>query len=373
MMGLLTKNMKKICGYCEKEFETDCNHKKYCCDYCKGRYKKHRMKKSEWDSIINKKVYCSFCGQLIVGRKNTKPKLTNTFCSDKCSNRFAKHKKQPLPESGFRICNGCGKEYYYTKGQMNWGKNKPKEGGGGIRSDLYCCWDCGQKISNQRKTDTCKKHYGVTNPLKNKEIQQKAYKTYKEKTGYLNPSQNPSVQMKKEETCMKNFGVKSPSHSKKIRKKQIQTLIKNFGCINPSQSETIKNKKRATMKKNNSYNKSKEEEYINKILCEKFGEVKRQYVSKVYPFACDFYIPSLNLYIEYQGYWAHGNEPYNKNNIEHQKILQNWTNNTHPQYKNAIKTWTTKDPLKRNTARKNNLNWIEFFTIDQFMEWYNNN
>ena len=28
------------------------------------------------------------------------------------------------------------------------------------------------------------------------------------------------------------------------------------------------------------------------------------------------------------------------------------------------------NPLKRETARKNNLNWIEFFNMKQFMEWY---
>ena len=364
--------MKKNCAYCEKEFETNCKHQKHCCDYCRARYKKHHMKKSEWENIINKKVYCSFCGELIIGRKNINPKITTAFCNNKCANRFVKHGRQPLPESGIRVCQGCGKEYYYTKGQMNWGKNHPKNGGGGIRSDLYCCWDCGQKVSNQKKSDTCKKHYGVTNPLKNKAIQQKASQTYKEKTGYSNPSQNPNVKIKKEETCMKNFGVKSQNQSKEIKAKQIKSLIKNFGCTNPSQSEIIKIKKRETMKKNNSYNKSKEEEYINKILCKKFRKIERQYTSELYPFACDFYIPSLDLYIEYQGFWTHGGEPYDKNNQNHQEILQKWIKNTHPQYKNAINVWTTRDPLKRETARKNNLNWVEFFTMDQFFKWYNN-
>lgn len=40
-------------------------------------------------------------------------------------------------------------------------------------------------------------------------------------------------------------------------------------------------------------------------------------------------------------------------------------------YKIAIEVWTIRDPLKRETARKNNLNWIEFFTLDEFMNWYN--
>ena len=40
------------------------------------------------------------------------------------------------------------------------------------------------------------------------------------------------------------------------------------------------------------------------------------------------------------------------------------------QYENAIHVWTISDPLKRKIAKENNLNWLEFFTIDQFMTWY---
>ena len=41
------------------------------------------------------------------------------------------------------------------------------------------------------------------------------------------------------------------------------------------------------------------------------------------------------------------------------------------QFLRAIDVWTISDPLKRKTAKKNNLNWIEFFNMEQFMEWYN--
>ena len=39
-------------------------------------------------------------------------------------------------------------------------------------------------------------------------------------------------------------------------------------------------------------------------------------------------------------------------------------------YKNAINVWTIRDPLKRKTAKDNGLNWLEFFTMDEFMKWY---
>ena len=39
-------------------------------------------------------------------------------------------------------------------------------------------------------------------------------------------------------------------------------------------------------------------------------DIIRQYKSDLYPFACDFYIPSLDLYIECNYHWTHGNKLY---------------------------------------------------------------
>ena len=66
--------------------------------------------------------------------------------------------------------------------------------------------------------------------------------------------------------------------------------------------------------------------------------------------------------------------PYDSNNQEHQLLLEKWNEKSleHSLYESAIRTWTVVDPLKRETAKKNNLNWIEFFTMEEFMLWYNN-
>lgn len=48
----------------------------------------------------------------------------------------------------------------------------------------------------------------------------------------------------------------------------------------------------------------------------KYGieNVKRQYKSELYPFACDFYIQNLDLYIECNFHWTHGGHKFDKNN-----------------------------------------------------------
>ena len=103
------------------------------------------------------------------------------------------------------------------------------------------------------------------------------------------------------------------------------------------------------------------EEYI-----ELYGKdnVKRQYKSELYPFACDFYIISEDLYIEYNGMWTHGHTPY-IGSKENEIQLEKWKQKaeTSDYYKSAIVTWTISDVKKRNTAKENNLNYIEIWNI----------
>lgn len=181
-------------------------------------------------------------------------------------------------------------------------------------------------------------------------------------------------------TILLQYGYDNVTKVKEIRNRQVQTCIRRYGVDNISKLESTKKKKTETTKRNHTTVTSKQEEEIYKLLIDKFTIVKRQHKSKEYPFDCDFYIPELNLYIEYQGTWSHGKEPYDKNNILHQKILKDWEdrlknkiskNILNSRYKDAIRVWTIRDPLKRQIAKENGLNWIEFFNMDQFMEWYN--
>ena len=102
----------------------------------------------------------------------------------------------------------------------------------------------------------------------------------------------------------------------------------------------------------NLFNTSIPEEKLNDLLVEKYGEkdVFRQFISKKYPWHCDFYIKSIDTFIELQGMWTHGSHPYNPNSIKDQVKLQQWqsiANNGSRVYRNAIKVWTILDPNKR--------------------------
>ena len=111
---------------------------------------------------------------------------------------------------------------------------------------------------------------------------------------------------------------------------------------------------------------------IKSLLESLYVQVYYQYTSELYPFACDFYIPSEDVYIEYQGSWTHGHRPFDESNEECLEQLELWKERarTSKYYQNAIQVWTKRDPIKRETAKKNNLNWIEFFTVDEFNNWF---
>lgn len=205
----------------------------------------------------------------------------------------------------------------------------------------------------------------------------RAKETLKHKYG--NEHYNNREKMKN--TCLKRYG-KYYVQTQEFKDKARLTCLKKYGKEFSTQVQEKIKKGYETRKKNGTLATSKPEQIIKTYLSLKFINVEYQYRSKEYPFACDFYIPSKNLYIEYQGYEGHGKEPYDPSNPKHQELLNKWQqkakekeklSNKKSKYSRYIEVWTVRDPLKRKTAKNNGLNWLEFFTIEEFIKWYDKN
>ncbi len=126
-------------------------------------------------------------------------------------------------------------------------------------------------------------------------------------------------------------------------------------------------------RKNNTWNTSQPEEDTYEYLVCRFGveDVIRQFRDKLrYPFNCDFYVKSLDLFIELNLHWTHGGRPFDPNDVGCMTILSEWERRSDYSvyYKQAIKTWTVQDVKKRNTAHKNNLNYIEIYSESSISE-----
>ena len=120
-----------------------------------------------------------------------------------------------------------------------------------------------------------------------------------------------------------------------------------------------------TKKRNKSFNSSSIEDNYYDQLVEKYGkdDVIRQYSDERYPFACDFYIKSLDLFIELNLHWSHGGHLFDETNSEDMIKLNRWQEKakTSDYYKNAIQTWTVRDVAKHENAIRNNLDYIVYY------------
>ena len=116
-----------------------------------------------------------------------------------------------------------------------------------------------------------------------------------------------------------------------------------------------------TMRTNGTFNTSLPEDNYYKYLIQIYGEgnVIRGYSDERYPFMCDFYIPSDDLFIELNKSWTHGGHPFNKEDLDDLSKLEEWEDKSKisDYYKNAIYTWTDLDPRKQLIAKANNLNY----------------
>ena len=227
---------------------------------------------------------------------------------------------------------------------------------------------------------TCMKNYGVDNPLKSPEIKDKIANT----VASFSEEKKEEIKQKKVATCMKHFGEEHQFKSSAIQQKCKKTLDEHFGVESYFKTELHKkhmsnpevNAKRiekqfATKRKHGTLNTSKQEKECYELLCKAFGaeNIFTQHKTAAYPFHCDFYIKSKDLHIELNLHWSHGGHPFDASNLKDVATVERWKSKGTKYYLNAVSTWTQRDPHKREVAKKNHLNYLEFWNIDEMKTW----
>ena len=377
ILNLLIKSNKRIDGrklkYCKEQ-----NNDIY--KYIVNRYNDSSCENETIKRIlykIDKHPICPICGKpvLFCGKAN---RMFLQTCSLQCGYILRTQE----------IKNTCIKKYGCTNVfQLDEIKEKSKQ----TLFKNYGVYNSQQsEIIKLKSQQTCIKKYGVKNGGGSKQALLKAKNTFLEKYGVEYPWQSEKIKEKIKNTCIKKYGATHPAKSDIVKEKIQNTCIKKYGAKSYFQSNEYKNnfefyeyKSMLTKKKNHTWTYSKAENICYNKLIKVFNKVICQYKTKEYPFNCDFYIPEIDTYIEYQGYYTHGKHPFNpndKNDINELnnliKLSENHKNKDFNLYLSKINTWTKLDVLKRNTAKKNNLNYIEFFTIldlEKFLEKYENN
>lgn len=212
-----------------------------------------------------------------------------------------------------------------------------------------------KQIIKEKREQTCLDKYQNKCSLQNENVRLKGKETCLLTYGNVNYNNREHAKI----TCLRKYGVDSYTKTQEFKDLwKDNKFVKNFSS-----------KQVETKRKNHSFNISKQEETCYQLLKEKFPNIIRQYTSEVYPFNCDFYIPEIDTYIEFQGNWTHNSHPFNKNNKEDLELVNIWREKGTKFYQNAINVWTRRDVLKRETAKRNNLNFIEFWNLDEVKEW----
>lgn len=259
-----------------------------------------------------------------------------------------------------------------------------------------CCAECGKPVAFRsyktgynkycspsciNKDDVTRNKISIANTINAKERGKKISAIKQKRT----KEQIAKEHALSQQTRLARYGDANYSNHKAAR----QTNIRRYGHICPLHAESIKGtyecnpvagyhtwwnslsdkekhdhyiKINNTKRKNNSFNVSVIEEELSSYILSLFPDMIRQYRSQKYPFACDYYIPSIDTYIELQGSWTHGGHPYMSEDSD-VAIAMLWQQKalTSKYYKNALYTWTTRDVQKRTIAKQNGLNFYELW------------
>ena len=264
----------------------------------------------------------------------------------------------------------------------------------------YCSLNCSHKDTERAKETGQKASITKKNKIKeNPNIYTENFKlgaqkgnATKEKRSQEDPNYWKNIKDKEKTTRAQKIE-EDPLYYKKIAEKGYNTLLQkeleNPGYIK-AKTEKMKITLQEHMQENPekykaAYTKgvekglhtkslqgtnSKPEEYFYNELLKIFKkeDIFRNYnKDSRYPFNCDFYIKSKDLFIELNLFWTHGEHWFNKNNPKDIKLLtklkEKETSSTFIQ--SAIDIWTNKDVIKRETAKNNNLNYVTIWTVPE--------
>lgn len=232
-----------------------------------------------------------------------------------------------------------------------------------------------------KRNKTMLKRYGVEEPLQNEEIYKRMLKTLRQSNlelyGYTNVMKNPKI-------------------AQKANERRQETMLRRYGARNSVEIDEIRDSIFKARKRNGTLNTSRPEKLLGELLRSHFGDddvVHNTIIDDRYPYNVDYYIKSRDLFIELNGDRCHNSHWFDPNDSRDLQTLESWFKNMKriedstgksSRYRNYIKTWASTDLEKRETARKNNLNYLVFWdgsssqknkkqvpNLSDAVEWFN--
>ena len=161
-----------------------------------------------------------------------------------------------------------------------------------------------------------------------------------------------------------------PKHG--VFTQKAKTHLEGRGCPKCSANRILH-----TKMVNGTFNSSNLQDVLHEKLVDIFGtdDVASEYSEdNRYPFNCDFYIKSKDLFIELNAHWTHGGHFFDEASKDDLKRLSEWKEKAKlsKYYENAIDVWTRRDIIKHKTAEKNNINYVVLWNRQDIADFLEN-
>ena len=341
---------------------------------------------------LEKRPVCKFCGGHVSFNGYHKGSIHYSACC--CSSCHAKYTKDKRFETNIKKYGRKNfgsaekvKEYWISHygvdnpAKTDFVKKKMRETN--LRKYGFNC-SSKSEIVKEKIKQTCLKRYGVEYTGQIEEAKEKSKKTCLEKYGSEYYIGSKDRLEKTIEFSKQNYNVDWFTKSEEIKNKAKETMLKRYGVEYSMQipknkeymsylmsSYEMQERRYNTMKRNHTFNSSSTEEEFFLYIKSRFPKVIRQYKDKNrYPYFCDFYIPELDYFIELQGYYTHGNHPFDPNSNEDLQLIE-YYKKKYGEDCQPITIWSIKDVEKRNCAKRNHLNFKEVWSLEDGKNFVN--
>lgn len=222
------------------------------------------------------------------------------------------------------------------------------------------------RVSKLMETQNMRGGMGLANPIAKVHM----INTNLQRYGVSNPMQRSDL------------SIVSPFTNSDVRKKACNTrAMKVRDAMVEFKKTGVLNEKAARI--------SESEFIVFRDLLHKFGQDDVFYSYGIhpydarYPFNCDFYIKSLDLFIEMNTHYSHGKHWYDSNNHDDQLRVEHLLASKSAKCHDAIHVWTETDVEKRNKARQSGIRYLVFWDgsysqidkkryprLSDFYEWF---
>lgn len=134
--------------------------------------------------------------------------------------------------------------------------------------------------------------HGAENVFASEAVQEKIRRINIDRYGVDNPMKSKVIQQRASETCTVHYGVPYPMQSEEVRKKY--------------DWKSCAIKCHETMKERGLYGKSKVEDEFYSLLVSEFGSENIERQKLIERWSIDFYVKSIDTYIQFDGVYWHG-------------------------------------------------------------------